>query len=213
MVLLAIRCENHLGERMSKIVAITGSYRKGGTVDTVVDTILASARENGAQTSKIDLSEKHLEFCTNCRECTQAPGDARGKCVQQDDLEAILSEIESADSLVLGAPVNYYNVTAVFRRFLERLVGYAYWPWGAFAPKVRTKVKSKRAVIVTSAAMPGMLIPVATGAPRALKLAAESVGAATVAKIYIGLSSGKEANVSPSTLAKAQRVGRILVSG
>lgn len=196
---------------MSKIVAITGSYRKSGTVNTVVDTILASARESGAQTSKIDLTEKHLEFCTNCRECTQVAGESRGHCVHQDDLEAILAEVESADSVVFGAPVNYYNVTAIFRRFLERLLGYMYWPWGAFVPKARTKVQTKRAVIVTSSAMPGFLIPIATGTPRALKLAAQSVGAKTVAKIYIGLSSGKDAKISPSTFAKAQRVGKMLV--
>ena len=33
-----------------KVVAIVGSYRKGGTVDTAVQAILEGARENGAET-------------------------------------------------------------------------------------------------------------------------------------------------------------------
>ena len=117
----------------------SGSYRKGGTVDTAVQAILEGAREKGAETRTIYLTEQHLEFCHNCRRCTQAPGLQRGQCVQEDDLQAILDEVEAADAVVLGSPVNYWNVTAIFRRFMERLLGCAYWPWGMAAPQPRTK--------------------------------------------------------------------------
>jgi multimeric flavodoxin WrbA len=60
------------------ITAIVGSYRKGGTVDTVIDAILSAAREAGAETSKVYLIDKHIEFCTNCRACTQPEGPYRG---------------------------------------------------------------------------------------------------------------------------------------
>lgn len=64
-----------------KVVAIVGSYRKGGTVDTAVDAVLAGAREHGAETKKIYLIDQHIEYCRNCRSCTQDPGETRGKCV------------------------------------------------------------------------------------------------------------------------------------
>jgi multimeric flavodoxin WrbA len=102
-------------------VAIIGSYRKSGAIDTAVEAVLEGAREKGAQTHTIYLRDQHIEFCTNCRQCTQKPGEERGKCAQRDDLETILNEIEAADAVVLGSPVNYYNATALFRRFLERL--------------------------------------------------------------------------------------------
>lgn len=54
-----------------KVLAIVGSYRKGGIIDTATDEILASAREEGAEAEKIYLIDKHIEFCTNCRSCTQ----------------------------------------------------------------------------------------------------------------------------------------------
>ena len=104
----------------------------------------------------------------NCRQCVQIPGEERGKCAQQDGLEAVLSSIEAADAVVLASPVNYYNVTALYRRFLERLLGYCYWPWGQNAPKARTQLEPHKAVLVASAGMPGFLIPLATGAARAL---------------------------------------------
>src|ERR1700738_1470664 len=113
-----------------KVVAIVGSYRKNGTIDTTVEAIMAGARERGARTHTVYLTEQHIEFCTNCRNCCQTAGPERGRCPQEDDLEDMLTEIEAADGLVLASPVNYSDVTAVFRRFLERLMGCAYWPWG-----------------------------------------------------------------------------------
>jgi multimeric flavodoxin WrbA len=148
---------------ITKVVAVVGSYRKGGTIDTAVEEILAGAREKGAETVTFYLADKHIEFCTNCRECMQAPGEARGKCKQHDDLEPMLEAIDEADAVVLGSPVNCFNVTAIFRRLMERLVGSAYWPWGQNVPKGRTKKLSKKAVLVASSAAPGVFIPIVTG--------------------------------------------------
>jgi len=173
----------------AKVVAITGSYRKDGTINRAVEAVLAGAREKGAETAVVRLTEKHIEFCANCRQCVQAPGEKRGKCPQKDDLEGILLAVEAADAVVLAAPVNYYNVTAIFRRFLERLICFGYWPWGAKMPKWRSRKQPRKAVLVASAAMPGFLIPLATGAPRALKAAAGMLDARVVGKLWAGLAS------------------------
>jgi multimeric flavodoxin WrbA len=70
-----------------KLVAIVGSYRKGGIIDTAIDEVLTAAKEEGAETVKIYLIDKHIEFCTNCRTCTQQEGLERGKCIIQDDMD------------------------------------------------------------------------------------------------------------------------------
>jgi putative NADPH-quinone reductase len=194
------------------IVAILGSYRKGGTIETAVESILDGARARGAQTQVYNLREQHIEFCTNCRSCMQAPGTARGHCVQKDDLENILTAAEAADTLVLASPVNCYNTTALYRRFMERLVGFGYWPWGQNAPSARSSKRPRRAVLVSSAAMPGFLIPLATGAPRALRLTAALLGAKVVARLWIGLAAHQpQAHLSAAVLKRAQRIGALLV--
>lgn len=191
-----------------KIVAIVGSYRKGGTIDTAVQAILEGAREKGAQTSTIYLTDQHIEFCHNCRRCTQAPGLQRGQCVQEDDLQGILDEIEKADAIVLGSPVNDWNVTAIFRRFMERLLGATYWPWGKGAPRARDTHFARRAVLVASSAMPGFWIPLVTGAARALRVTARMLGAKTVAKLWIGLAAQQPHEpLSAKTLEHARRIG------
>jgi putative NADPH-quinone reductase len=192
----------------NKVVAIVGSYRRGGTIDSAVKIILEGARERGAETHTVYLTEQHIEFCRNCRECMQTPGEQRGKCQQNDDLEPILEEIEAADAIVLGSPVNCYNVTAIFRRWMERLVGFGCWPWGQNAPRPRTKRQPRKAVLVASSAMPGFLIPVATGAARALRLTASVLGAKPVGRLWIGLAAGEPHHPLPArTRERARRLG------
>jgi NAD(P)H-dependent FMN reductase len=199
---------------MSKrVVAIAGSYRRGGVTDRAVEAVLAGAREKGAETYTIYLAERRIEFCANCRQCVQQAGGERGKCAIDDDLGPMLEEIEAADALVLASPVNYYNVTALFRRFLERLLGCAYWPWGQKGPSFRSKQQPRKAVLVSSAGMPGFLIPLATGAPRALRLAARMLGARAVGSLWIGLAAQEpHPPLSARTLGKARRLGMKLAS-
>jgi multimeric flavodoxin WrbA len=193
---------------ITKVVAIVGSYRKGGTIDSVVEAVLEGAREKGAETTTFYLTDKHIEFCTNCRQCMQTPGEERGKCPQQDDMEPIMQAIDEAEAVVLGSPVNFYNVTAIFRRFMERLIGYAYWPWGQNAPKGRKTKMTKKAVLVASSAAPGIFIPIVTGAPRALKSTGKIFGAKTVGHLWIGLASHKpHLDISARTRERARRLG------
>ena len=199
-------------QAMRRVVAIMGSYRRGGVTDTAVDAVLEGARGAGAETSKIYLIDQHIEFCRNCRACTQEGGMARGRCVIEDDVDWVLRQVESADALVLAASVNYYNATAIFRQFLERMIGYMYWPWGCrVGPLLRTKVKTKRAVLVSSSAMPAWLIPLITGAPRALRMAAKMAGARTVGTLWVGTAGIEAEETLPMrTRERAMALGRRL---
>jgi multimeric flavodoxin WrbA len=197
-----------------KILAIVGTYRKGGITDSAVEEILSAVRENGGETEKIYLIDKHLEFCTNCRKCTQLPGEHYGKCVLNDDLNEILQKIEKADGLVLASPVNFYNVTAVTRKFIERLVCFAYWPWGkSAAPKNRSKVQNKMAVYVTATAMPAIMQIFFTGGPRILKIVAKLLGAKKVIPLVIGLVAVNEKESLPEKYSqKARKAGQMLAT-
>jgi hypothetical protein len=195
-----------------KVVAILGTYRKGGTIDTAVEAILDGSRSKRATTRTIYLMEKHLEFCTNCRQCVQEPGPERGRCKHKDDLESILTAIETADAVVLASPVNLGNTTAIFRRFMERLIGYAYWPWGKPAPEPRSRVQTLKAALVASSAAPGFMIPLFSGTRAALRKTAKMLGARPVASLWIGLAAGEFHHELPNrVLARARRIGRKLV--
>jgi NAD(P)H-dependent FMN reductase len=196
----------------TRVVAIVGSYQKGGTTDNAVEAVLQGAREKGAKTHTIYLTDQHIQFCTNCRECAQTPGPARGKCPQKDDMESILTEIEAADAVVLGSPVNYGNVTAIFRQFMERLTGFSYWPWGRGLATLRKPKPSRKAVLVTSSSMPEFLISWLTDAPSALRTTAKQLGARPVGTVFVGQSGSQpRCQLSDGDRERARLTGMKLI--
>jgi multimeric flavodoxin WrbA len=193
----------------STIVAIVGTYRKGGVTDTAVDEILKAARAAGVQTSKIYLIDKHIEFCTNCRNCMQQPGSTRGICPINDDMSVILDQLESADALVIASPINCYNVTAVTRKFFERLAVYAYWPWGFPWPKFRVIKSGKKAVLITASAAPALMGKLFfRPASGALKAIAQCFGVKVIAQLYFGMAAQRaDSKLSQKDLVRAYNAG------
>ena len=195
------------------ILGLVGSYRKGGVVDRLVTETLAEAAAAGASVRKVYLTDLDIAFCTNCRACTQTPGVEPGTCVIRDDFATLMEAWRGCDGLVLGSPVNFYNVTAVTRRFMERLIGFAYWPWAQGGPKLRSPRRDKRAVLIAATAMPAFLGRLFTGALRALRLMAETMGAKPVASIFVGMIAQAEQTELPArALRQARRAGRRLAA-
>jgi multimeric flavodoxin WrbA len=195
-----------------RVVALMGSYRKGETIDRAVGEVLAGARGAGAETEKIDLVDRRVEFCWNCRECCREPGRMRGRCVRHaDDVDGILAALEGADAVVLGAPVNFGDVNALTRRLLERMVGYAYWPPGQGAPKVRDERVDKPGVVVTSSAAPAVLTRLFARSLGTLRRMARILGARTVGTLVVGLAGGQADRPAARARERARRLGVKLV--
>ena len=193
---------------MSKVLAINGSYRDDGITDQVVSALVQAVRDKGDEVEVILLREYHIEFCLNCRECTQQPGEAPGICVQQDGMQALVDKIEQADAYIFAAPTNFGSVTALFKRFMERLVVYGYWPWGMHAPKFRkANLPKKKAVLVSSCAAPGFIGRWLYGTYKQLNVTAQTVGAEAVGTLFTGLISDEpHAKLSDRVQAKIQKL-------
>ena len=182
-----------------RILAINGSYRRDGITDQAVDELLAEASRRGAEVEHVHLRDYPIEFCRNCRECMRQPGDAPGRCVIGDGMADIVKKIEQADSLVFAAPTNFSAVTALFKRFMERLAPYGYWPWGTMAPIFRkARGPKKPAVVITSCAAPGLLGRLTYGTNQSLKVATKTVGGKIVGRMFMGLAAKEPAQELPA---------------
>ena len=83
---------------MRKVLAINGSYRDNGITDQAVNALIHAVEAAGAEVELVLLRDYPIEFCLNCRECTQQPDDMPGECVQQDGMQDLVDKIESADA-------------------------------------------------------------------------------------------------------------------
>jgi NAD(P)H-dependent FMN reductase len=102
----------------TRILGIVGSPRRGGNTEILVDEVLAGAEADGALTEKVILSKLNIGPCRGCDACKK-----RGRCVQQDDLPALLEQMEQSQVWVLGTPVYYWGPTAQFKAFVDRWYG------------------------------------------------------------------------------------------
>lgn len=196
-----------------KILAIVGSYRKGGAIDSAIDEILVAAADAGAEVKKEYLIERRIEYCSNCRACTQEGGTDRGKCSIDDDMPGLLDEIDEAAAVILGSPMNVGTVTAVMKTFVERLICYAHWPWGAAAPKLRREHPDKIAVLVASSAAPSLLARWSSQLLKVLKSGANMLGARPVGVLFIGLvAMERKPDIGERARRKARRLGRKLAT-
>lgn len=185
---------------MTTILVINGSYRDDGITDQAIKLLTIALQSLGAEVEIALLRECHIEFCLNCRECCQQSGESPGQCVHNDGMAKIIHQIEKADAFVLASPTNLGSVTALYKRFMERLIVYAYWPWGANAPKFRKAVKmQKKAVLISSCAAPGLLGRFFFTTHKQLKQSAKIMGANTVGTLFTGLIAKEHPPVLPES--------------
>jgi len=176
----------------AKVLLINGSYRSDGITDQASQLAAGVLREHGAVVDELLLREESIEFCLNCRACTLAEGTSPGECVLDDAMHGIIARIEEADAYIFAVPTNFSSATAVFKRFMERLTPYGYWPWGAMAPKNRKQnLPQKKAMLITSCAAPGIFSRVLYGTGRQLRLAAKVIGARVTGTVHVGLIADK----------------------
>ncbi len=195
-----------------RILLINGSYRDDGVTDQAIDLVATELRAAGAETDIVNLRDYPIEFCLNCRECCQAPGEAPGKCVIDDGMAALIERIEAADAYVLASPVNFGSVTAVFKRFMERLLPYTWWPWEQPYPRERREAR-KKALLISSSAAPGWFGRFVFSAPRQLRMTARTIGAIPVGTLFTGLVSNEKDKRLPDDAARrARRLARKLLA-
>lgn len=171
-----------------RVLIINGSYREHGFTDQMADLMAIQLELAGLEVEQVVLRRFPIEFCTNCRHCTQSEGSAPGQCVIDDGMKILVEKIEAADGYIFASPTNFYTVTALFKRFLERLIIYGYWPWHSPAPKFR-RSPFKPALCVTSCASPSLIGRFAFNTLGVMKQAAHCVGAKVVDTLMVGLVS------------------------
>ena len=176
-----------------KTVAIMGSYRKGKTIDTLVDRAIEGVMDAcpDAEVEKIVLIDRHIEYCRNCGACRRDdPKKTIARCVIDDDMQEILPLMREADAYIFGVPIFEGTVNAVTKAFLERicwtLARAGRWPVRG-CPQPRDERK-KRAIALMSS---GLIIPLlrrfCDDATALIKnTAGDSLNAKLIGSLYAG---------------------------
>jgi hypothetical protein len=104
----------------SRLLAIDGAPRSTGYTRELFDLFVAGAAEAGASVDEVRLSQTDIRPCRGCYACWHPA--APGRCVQRDDMAALLDRFRECDALLLATPVYYYSFSALLKAFVERLL-------------------------------------------------------------------------------------------
>lgn len=197
-----------------RILAINGSYREAGITDQAVAEVAAVLRAEDAEVEVVNLRDYPIDFCTNCRQCALEPGDSPGRCVIDDGMQALIDRIEAADGLVFASPTNLGSVTAQFKRFMERLTPYIWWPEDKPWPlRRKADADPKPALLLTSSAAPGWLGRWMFSSLRQLRATAETVGAKPVGSVSTGYAGASKTGPGDKSRRRLRRLARRLITG
>jgi multimeric flavodoxin WrbA len=99
------------------VVGISGSPRKGGNTEFLLNEALGVALERDFEVERLFCSEIKVGFCMDCGNC------AKGKaCPEEDDMPTILDALEKADGIIAASPVYFGSVTAQLKAVFDRSI-------------------------------------------------------------------------------------------
>ncbi|MCL1787821.1 MAG: flavodoxin family protein [Defluviitaleaceae bacterium] len=97
------------------ILGISGTPRKGGNSEILLDAALAPFAEAGWGVKRILLSEKQVEMCMGCEACAE-----NGGCVIHDDMAEIYDAFAACHAMIIAAPSYWRNVPAQLKAVFDR---------------------------------------------------------------------------------------------
>lgn len=98
------------------ILILSGSPRKGGNTDTLVEAFVKGA----SQKHHVDVVSVHdykVNPCIGCNACFKSVGNI---CAQKDDMALIYEKANDADMLVIASPVYFYGLSAQLKSVIDR---------------------------------------------------------------------------------------------
>ena len=134
---------------MSNIVVLSGSPRRNGNTDLLVQAFVQGAEEMNS-VEVISVADYNVNPCTGCNGCMLTEDHA---CVQQDDMTRIFDKTDKADVLVIASPVYFYGISAQLKALIDRF----------HTPKRNTlHIKALALILVGAADLPELFDAVIT---------------------------------------------------
>jgi multimeric flavodoxin WrbA len=94
---------------------LAGSPRRGGNSEALLAEALAGARERGAETELLRVADYRVAGCIECNCCFTT-----GRCVVEDQYQAIYEKLLACTVLVVGTPVFFMGVPAQLKAVVDR---------------------------------------------------------------------------------------------
>jgi multimeric flavodoxin WrbA len=103
-----------------KVLALNASpLMERGNTSLLLSPFLDGIKEEGCEVELIFTCKLHVKSCLGDRACwTKTPG----KCVQDDDMSALLPKFQDADVIIFASPVYVDGMPGNLKNLIDRLI-------------------------------------------------------------------------------------------
>ena len=98
------------------ILILSGSPRKGGNTDLLVEAFVKGASPNHC-VEVVSVHDYKINPCMGCNACFKSDSQS---CVQKDDMATIYEKMLVSDMLVIASPVYFYGLSAQLKAVIDR---------------------------------------------------------------------------------------------
>jgi len=98
------------------ILILSGSPRKGGNTDLLVEAFVKGASQKH-HVEVVSVHDYKVNPCMGCNACFKSESNS---CVQKDDMSLIYEKMAVADMLVIASPVYFYGLSAQLKAVIDR---------------------------------------------------------------------------------------------
>ena len=96
------------------ILILTGSPRKNGTSNLILENFLNGLNKEKHDIKRYDTAFLKISGCSGCYACED------GECIKNDDMKQIYEDLLTADLIVFVSPIYYYNFTSQLKTVIDR---------------------------------------------------------------------------------------------
>lgn len=123
-------------------LAISGSPRKGGNTEILLNRVLEPLQENGWETEYMQVGGKNIRGCLACNKCFEKKD---GQCIIKTDMfNEVMEKMLRADAIIIGSPTYFAGVASEVKAIIDRSGYVAYANGHAFRGKIGASVVAVR---------------------------------------------------------------------
>lgn len=125
-----------------KVVAISGSARKGGNTAILLRRVLDRLEADGISTELMELAGKRAQGCTVCLKCRELKDrQCHGR---NDAINECIAKMDEADGIIIGSPVYFADISPEAKALIDRAGYVGGANPGMFERKVGAAVVAER---------------------------------------------------------------------
>lgn len=183
------------------VLIINASPRKNGLISQMLSIMEEDAVQHGAIVKRIVANDCVVRPCVGCMACRK-----KGACVlPEDDAQRVLSMIQAADMVIVGAPCYWGNIPGQLKLIFDRIVYGMMRDTDRFPEPL---MKGKKAVFVSTCTTPfpfNILFKQSRGAVNALKEIFHYAGFKVVKTIERG-NTAKDTKLTAKDIKKCKSI-------